>query len=53
VPFDNLTRFAIHNFGPFSRLCGGPHSPLRFDKQMRAYEAPALHANLIYDVRWL
>jgi len=53
VLLDDLTGFAIDDFGPFSRLRGGSHKPLRFGKQMRAYQPPALHANLIYDVRWL
>jgi hypothetical protein len=46
VPFDHLTRYAIHDFGSLSRLCGGPYSPLRFDKLVRSYQAPALYANL-------
>jgi hypothetical protein len=52
VPLNDLTRFTINDFGPFSRLCGGSYSPLRFDEQMRSYQPPALHANLIYDFRW-
>jgi hypothetical protein len=38
MPLDNLTRFAIHDFGPFSRLRGGPHSPLRVNKLVCAYQ---------------
>jgi hypothetical protein len=52
-PLDHLTRFAIHDFGTFSRLCSGLHSPLRFDKERRAYQSPALDVNLKYNVRWL
>jgi hypothetical protein len=51
VPLDHLTRFAIHDFGTFSRLCGGLHSPLRFGKERRAYQSPALDVNLKYNVR--
>ena len=46
VPFDHLTRYAIHDFRSFSRLCGGPHRPLSFDKLVRPYQPPALYANL-------
>ncbi len=53
MPLDDLTRFAIHDFGAFARLCGGPHSPLRFGKERSAYQSPALDANFKYDVRWL
>jgi hypothetical protein len=53
VPLDDLTRFAIHDFGAFARLCGGPHSPLRFGEERRAYQSPAFDANLKYDVGWL
>jgi hypothetical protein len=49
MSLDNLTRFAIRDFRPFSRLCGGPHSPLRVDELFRAYQPPALHANFKYD----
>jgi hypothetical protein len=52
VLLDDLTRFAIHDFGAFSRLCGGPHSPLRVGQERRAYQSPALDANFKY-VRWL
>jgi len=45
VPLDDLTRFAIHDFGAFSRLCGGPHSPLRFGEERRIYQSPAFDAN--------
>jgi hypothetical protein len=45
----DLTRFAIDDFRPFSRLRGGPHSPLRVDKLVRGYQPPALHANFKYD----
>jgi hypothetical protein len=44
MSLDDLTRFAIHDFRPFSRLCGGPHSKL-----VRAYQPPASHANFKYD----
>jgi hypothetical protein len=46
VPFDHLTRYAIHDFRSFSRLCGGPYRPLSFDKLVRPYQPPALYANL-------
>jgi hypothetical protein len=51
VPLDDLTRFAVYDFGAFSRLGGGLHSPLRFGKERRAYQSPALDVNLKYDVR--
>jgi len=49
MSLDDLTRFAIHDFRPFSRLRGGPHSPLRVDKLVRADQPPPLHANFKYD----
>jgi hypothetical protein len=49
MSLDDLTRFAIYDFRPFSRLCGGPHSPLRVGKLVRAYQPPALHTNFKYD----
>ena len=48
MPLDDLTCFAIDDFGPLSRLCSGLHSPLRFDKQICAYEPPASHTDLKY-----
>jgi hypothetical protein len=45
-PFDHLTRYPIHDFRSFSRLCGGPYRPLSFDKLVRPYEPPAFDANL-------
>ena len=51
MPLDDLTCFAIDDFSALSRLCGGLHSPLRVDKQVRAYEPPALHADLKYGAR--
>jgi hypothetical protein len=32
VPFDHLTRYAVHDFRSFSRLFGGPYRSLSFDK---------------------
>ena len=49
MSLDDLARFAIHDFRPFSCLRGGPYSPLRVDKLVRAYQPPALHANFKYD----
>jgi hypothetical protein len=46
VPFDHLARYAIHDFRAFSRLRGGPDSPLSFDKLVRSYQPPTLYANL-------
>ena len=46
MPFDHLTCYAIHDFRAFSRLRGGPYSPLSFDKLVRSYQPPALYANL-------
>jgi hypothetical protein len=45
VPFDHLTRFAVHNFRSLSRLCRSPRSPLGLDKLARSHELPAIYTN--------
>lgn len=45
VPFDHLTRFAVHNFRSLPRLCRSPCSPLGLDKLARSHELPAIYTN--------
>jgi hypothetical protein len=45
MPFDHLTRFAIHNFHSLSRLCRSPRSPSGLDKLARSHELPAIYTN--------
>jgi hypothetical protein len=45
MPFDHLTRFAVHNFHSRSRLCRSPRNPLGLYEQARSHELPAVYAN--------
>jgi hypothetical protein len=45
MPFDHLTRFAVHNFHSLSRLCRSPRNPSSLDKLARSHELPAICTN--------